>query len=206
MATPGQLVDAIAAATGVPRPTVADYDRRLAESGLRKSGGRGLSAAKMGPEDAAALLLALLSGEGGSRTVPAVKRLWALLPDAAAKPTYSMTFRQEWLAAPVIDPAAKTAGEVLTSLLATAAAGHLTHRLTLAGGEPGVLVSHIARSSDLRISIFADDIDNPNGDHVLFGKRAKPQPGGMAEVRHFGLEVIEAVGGALAEKTVGGDG
>jgi len=45
---------------GVPSATVAQYDRVLAENGLRSSGGRGLSAAKVTAADAANLLIAIM--------------------------------------------------------------------------------------------------------------------------------------------------
>src|SRR5258707_15474353 len=59
MATPGQLVECVAAALNVPRATVVLYDRILAENGLRSKGGRGRSAAKVTVEDAANLLIAI---------------------------------------------------------------------------------------------------------------------------------------------------
>lgn len=60
MASPGGLVAVIADTLGVPRGTVAQYDRVLAENGLRSSGGRGLSAAKITAADAANLLIAIM--------------------------------------------------------------------------------------------------------------------------------------------------
>jgi hypothetical protein len=60
MATPGQMVHTIAEAMGVPAATVAQYDRVLAENGLRSKGGRGLSAAQMTAGDAANLLIAIM--------------------------------------------------------------------------------------------------------------------------------------------------
>ncbi len=60
MASPGELVAVMADSLGVPRATVAQYDRALAENGLRSSGGRGLSAAKVTAADAANLLIAIM--------------------------------------------------------------------------------------------------------------------------------------------------
>jgi hypothetical protein len=60
MATPGELVDAIANALGIPQATITQYDRVLAENGLRSKGGRGTSAAKVTAGDAANLLIAVL--------------------------------------------------------------------------------------------------------------------------------------------------
>lgn len=60
MASPGQLVETMAAVLGLPQATVAQYDRQLSEAGLRSKGGRGRSAAKVTAGDAANLLLAIL--------------------------------------------------------------------------------------------------------------------------------------------------
>jgi hypothetical protein len=65
MATPGQLVRAMSEVLGISAGTVAQYDRQLAEAGLRSVSGRGSSAAKVTAGDAANLLIALL-GEGSS--------------------------------------------------------------------------------------------------------------------------------------------
>jgi hypothetical protein len=59
MATPGQLVQIMADVLGISKATVTQYDRVLAENGLRSKGGRGTSAAKVTPRDAANLLIAL---------------------------------------------------------------------------------------------------------------------------------------------------
>jgi hypothetical protein len=59
MATPGQLVECIAAALNVQKATVVLYDRVLAEAGLRSKGGRGKSAAKVTAVDAANLLIGI---------------------------------------------------------------------------------------------------------------------------------------------------
>jgi hypothetical protein len=60
MATPGQLVQAIAEALGVPVETVTNYDRVLSENGMRSKSGRGRGAARVTPTDAANLLIAIL--------------------------------------------------------------------------------------------------------------------------------------------------
>jgi hypothetical protein len=70
MATPGQLVQAMGNALGIPTPTIAQYDRQLAEAGLRTVGGRGTSAARITAMDAANLLIAVL---GSPISGPAIK-------------------------------------------------------------------------------------------------------------------------------------
>jgi hypothetical protein len=61
MATPGMLVRSIAKTLGVPAPTVTQFDRVLAENGLRSKSGRGNSAAQVTAKDAANLLIAIMA-------------------------------------------------------------------------------------------------------------------------------------------------
>ena len=61
MASPGELVRLIAEVVGVSEATVVQHDRNLAAAGLRSKGGRGTSAAKMTPRDAAHLLIATVA-------------------------------------------------------------------------------------------------------------------------------------------------
>jgi len=63
MATPGELVKVVAAATGTDLATVTHHDRNLVTAGLRTKGGRGTSAAKVTPRDGAHLLTAVLGSE-----------------------------------------------------------------------------------------------------------------------------------------------
>src|SRR5450631_3595059 len=58
--TPGQLVNAVAIALDVPSETVVQHDRNLVVAGLRTKGGRGHSAPKVTPLDAARLVTAVL--------------------------------------------------------------------------------------------------------------------------------------------------
>ena len=81
MATPVQLLTAIASATGVPLPTVVDIDRKLVEGGLRTKGGRGRSAAHMTALDAARLLTAILASPQANTSVEAVERYGQTHPD-----------------------------------------------------------------------------------------------------------------------------
>lgn len=62
MATPGDLVTAVAQALALQVGTVRQYDRSLAEAGLRTSGGRGRSAPEVTSGDAARLFIASVAG------------------------------------------------------------------------------------------------------------------------------------------------
>jgi hypothetical protein len=78
MATPGQLVECVAAALNMSHATVVLYDRVLAENGLRSKGGRGKSAAKVTAEDAANLLIAIAgTSSGGIATAARTVELYS---------------------------------------------------------------------------------------------------------------------------------
>jgi hypothetical protein len=74
MASPAQLARTISEATGVPLATVVDIDRKLVKGGLRTKAGRGLSAARMQPLDAARLLTAILASPQANEAASAVAR------------------------------------------------------------------------------------------------------------------------------------
>ena len=69
MASPGELVAAVAKALAVPEPTVSQFDRILAADSLRTKGGRGSSAAKITAADAANLLIAIAASPMAGPTV-----------------------------------------------------------------------------------------------------------------------------------------
>lgn len=58
MASPGQLIKCVSALLGVKEATVAQVDRQLVESGLRRKGGRGSGAVRVNAADATNLLIA----------------------------------------------------------------------------------------------------------------------------------------------------
>jgi hypothetical protein len=72
--TPGQLVNAVAIALNVPAETVVQHDRNLVVAGLRTKGGRGHSAPKVTPLDAARLMVAVL---GSARVLDSVETVQA---------------------------------------------------------------------------------------------------------------------------------
>src|SRR5262245_25400553 len=80
MATPGQLVHEMADVLGMSEATVTQYDRVLAENGLRSKSGRGKSAAKVTARDAANLLIALATSPSATDAVRNCK-LYASLRD-----------------------------------------------------------------------------------------------------------------------------
>lgn len=124
MATPGDLVKAVASALGVPETTVIQYDRHLAEAGMRSKSGRGKSAARVTPRDASNLVIAIAASPVSG---PSVKEA-----SNTCKTYASLTFRAEdsvqrfsKLGLPALDqlPPTHTLGDAISSLIASAAAG-----------------------------------------------------------------------------------
>jgi hypothetical protein len=68
VATPADIIDVISERLGVPRPTVVQHDRLLAIRGHRRISGRG-RAARAQPEDAAALLIAVMASSAWGQAV-----------------------------------------------------------------------------------------------------------------------------------------
>lgn len=80
MATPGELVAAVAEALGIPLATVVEHDRNLVVAGLRTKGGRGRSAPQTTPRDLAHLLAAILGSELIQHSVHSVRRYELTVP------------------------------------------------------------------------------------------------------------------------------
>ena len=145
MATPGELVKALATVLGVPEATVVQYDRQLAEAGMRSKSGRGRSAAHVTPRDATNLLIAIAASPVSG---PSVKEA-----SNTCKAYASLTFRAEdslqrfsELGLPALDqlPPTHTLGEAISLLIARAAAGE----------EIGNVADHQFEKRSLSISFF----------------------------------------------------
>jgi hypothetical protein len=78
MATPGQLVEAVAMTLGISIATVAQFDRQLSEGGLRSKRGRGSSAASVTPNDAANLLISILGAPVAGSSIKNAARTCAI--------------------------------------------------------------------------------------------------------------------------------
>jgi hypothetical protein len=80
VASPGQLCEVVARLLGKSLPTVLAYDHQLAKAGLRTTGGRGRSAARMTANDAATLLIVSMTSPTIKDTVVTLESyasLWA---------------------------------------------------------------------------------------------------------------------------------
>jgi hypothetical protein len=125
MATPGQLVEAMAAVLGISQATVALYDRVLAEHGLRSKGGRGRSAAKVTSRDAANLLIAAIASPvSGSSTREAARacKVYGALPNLK-KASWPENFTKFGLPILAHLPKKHSLGEALSALIDAAGKG-----------------------------------------------------------------------------------
>jgi hypothetical protein len=125
MASPGALVLMMAESLGISPATVTQFDRVLAEGGMRSKGGRGTSAAKVTARDAANLLIAILgSPMEGAAVKNAVQtcRSYASLP-VLRRASAADAFRRFGL--PKIAALRKqhNLGDALETLIAGATAG-----------------------------------------------------------------------------------
>jgi len=120
MATPGQLVQVTADILGISRATVFQYDRMLAENGLRSKSGRGLSAAKVTSRDAANLLIALATSPlFGMSAKDAVRncQTYASLTSSPTLQEWSKSFAAFGLPTLSNLPARHSFGEALSALI-----------------------------------------------------------------------------------------
>jgi len=118
MATPGQLVQVMAGVLGISKATVTQYDRVLAENGLRSKSGRGTSAAKVTSGDAANLLIAVAASPlFGSAAKDAVQncKLYGSMPVVASRSKGNFTP----LGLPILDslPKEHSFGDALSALI-----------------------------------------------------------------------------------------
>lgn len=74
VASPGELVWKVSELLGIPEPTIVQHDRNLVVAGLRSKSGRGTSAARMTPCDAARLLVAVLGSDQVKNSAQTVGR------------------------------------------------------------------------------------------------------------------------------------
>ena len=126
MATPGQLVRTMADVLGIPPTTVAQFDRQLAEAGLRTVGGRGTSAAKVTATDAANLLIAVLGSPLSGPSIKAAKQTCETFGSLQTRErSEPQKFRQVRLLSLATLPIKHTFREALAALIQGASEGEL---------------------------------------------------------------------------------
>ena len=172
MATPSQLVNAISLATGVPKATIVDIDRKLVKGALRTKGGRGFNAAQMTPLDAARLLTAVLAGPQANASVDAVERYTQTRVDKRrSSERLFATANLDDLAAL---PARHGFVDALAALIASIATGSLAKLMTASknGWTPSIEVFAFTRATRGRIRLAGF----PNGLIASIEYAAAPLP------------------------------
>jgi hypothetical protein len=168
MATPGQMVQAMADALRIPAVTVLQYDRQLAEAGLRSKGGRGLSAAKVTPTDVANLLIAILGSpvSGASiRAAPQVcEEIGTLHNNKQA--TDVEYFADLGLRSLAVLPKRHAFREALASIIEGASLGELVPA-TVGGRVRGLLEVRVYRPGPWAGIRFVGEVDGRDQRHGL---------------------------------------
>ena len=119
MATPKQLVSAVATALYVPEATVTVHDRNLSVAGLRSVGGRGRAAAKVTTKDAANLLIATAASRNVKDSVQAIFQYGSLV----STHRWTSRFNPPELA---VLTSSHTLAEAVTALIHSAVTGTFT--------------------------------------------------------------------------------
>jgi hypothetical protein len=128
MASPGALVKTLADVLGLPEPTVVVHDRNLVVAGLRSKSGRGWSAAKVTPRDAAHLLTAILGSSQVKDSARAVHRYGATR--ACASTSAQKSFTQIGIPELAALGAGHSFIDAVEALIAASASGSLRKAVT----------------------------------------------------------------------------
>ena len=215
MATPGQLVEAMALSLGIPVATVIQFDRQLAENGLRSKSGRGTSAAAVTARDAANLLIAVAASPLAGPTVKEAVRTCEAYGTLKTRQSASWVDKFPMFGLPTLAslPAAHSLREALSVLIDGVGKGE-TFQLP---GWEGVRMRGRARDSGFSVQfvgpepwaeIFADD---PVGEgtspmarivYRTWGirKRGKRGWGGpdLIQTRRISFATIRALGSLIS--------
>ncbi|MEH2505597.1 hypothetical protein V1290_004408 [Bradyrhizobium sp. AZCC 1578] len=173
MATPKQLVHAVATALHVPEATVTVHDRNLSVAGLRSMGGRGRAAAQVTARDAANLLIATAASRNVKDSVESVrvygnlvsteKWNWRIFPDfASSKVKLSLA-------------------DALSSLVEFAATGILTKE-KLKGHELFVRFFGVEPEAEIEVMRAKQTFKQIDANHNRY---AIPGPGGLNYSMYF---------------------
>lgn len=230
MASPGEMVRCVAQVLGIPEQTAVVHDRNLAEAGLRAKGGRGRSAAKMSPLDAANLLTALVGSSMVKDAVQSVEAYAALPANggeiATAKDSHSVsidgnpTGRWSLVGFPIPAlqalPDNHTFRDALVALLTSSANGTLRDAIkTLPAREAGQF--QIPAAWKIEVRIFGPlpqasvriwtQASNEQHNYSPFTddveeilKVSAAYPGDLNQIRTFGETTILAIGDLLADR------
>jgi hypothetical protein len=191
VASPGELVWKVSELLGIPEPTIVQHDRNLVVAGLRSKSGRGSSAAKMTPRDAAHLLVAVLGSDQVRHSVQTVRRY----SETRLHKATSKGYQHSAIAALIELPADHSFVDALEGLIAAAVDGSLQRAMYAdiaefegekIGGPPIIEVTVLTPRLIADLSIRGGP--NMTG-HVRY---ALPDPWDQHRTLHPPAEEVEA--------------
>ena len=209
MATPGQLVQVTAGVLGIPTATVTQYDRVLAENGLRSKSGRGPSAAQVTSRDAANLLIAVAASPlFGSSAKDLVRncKLYGSMPLVAGRS--KRNFSQIGL--PILDrlPKEHSFGDALSALIDFVGeqdglgshprqdVSNTLFEVQLVGPDPSAqIVAESSTGANPLAKLFYVGVmkRRPRGSPIIFGD--------LRQTSSIGPSTIRAIGSLIAGGT-----
>jgi hypothetical protein len=190
-----ELADVVAAALGLPRATVVQHLRNLQSDGRISFKGYGRGAARMGPRDAASLLVAAVGSDLVKDSVTTLDSFGGLLPIRIGRPPSGVTFLDH-----------------LTGLLAAVAAGpgrespetsNVAFRLVSAAGRdpkrrlPRFAISKSGGSLSGALSFGPAGWDQPLLSEGDFAMQLRGTGSGLVRVAIVTIEALEKVAGSL---------
>ena len=212
MATPGELVATMAIALGIPDATVTQFDRVLAENGLRSKGGRGTSAAKVTARDAANLLIALMAfpvqGASVKNVAGVCKTYGALRMLATSRPK---DFRQYGLDCLRALPSEHTFVEGIEALIQECSEGGQFRYKEF--GVKGRTVAGARTGADRMFNIRVQGpspwagfevmyaIGEPSTPGIFYVNKATRTEGDMWQTRHVTYRTIRSLASLIERRT-----
>lgn len=196
MASPGELIDAIATATGVPRARIFSAHRYLREAGFISQGGRGTSAAKMTARDAAHILIATASAKEVKDSPSLIERPGSLVSTAGK-------WKLDFLSFPPLEalPADHSFSDAIEALIIAAADGTLQMAAEAVEGGPVDLARDLAPVMNVRVAVLGP---TPRGailiEELLIDTEGNswPHPDRHYERHFYGNRSVPPGGGNLA--------
>lgn len=209
MVTPPQLIKAVSTMTGISLATVTDLDRWLVKGDLRPVGGRGLNAARMGPQDAARLLTAVLASPQSNEAAKTVLR-YAQTRSDKTRSTKGL-FESIGLDELTGLPARHSFIDGLAALIGSATSGSFAKLLSTTSSKPGPKIEVVALTSGTFGRIRISDQPNKPIASVEYVLSTEPGVAGKGRAPHSGRLEKPTVGDLresrrISERTIFGIG
>ena len=198
MATPGEMVEMMAEVLNLSRTTVAQYDRVLAEKGMRSKSGRGTSAAKVTARDCTNLLIAILGSFDASikeadKTCFRYRNLPVLPRVSSAR-----EFRRYGLHCLGKLPALHTFGDAVEALIQESAEGGKL-KLPFTKSPPENVFGIEVHSPQLWVGLIIQPFEDKPNPRMVYTAPFPPFDGcELKQTRHISYATIRVLGTVVA--------